>query len=87
MSRRKPSSAARAVKPHEHSVEAVAAARAAIGPDVALMVDTNCFWDTPEAIIGIGRQFEPYDPWNSAAMRPVSIAKARCLRPRSVFAE
>lgn len=51
----------RAVKLHEHSVEAVAAARAAIGPDVALMVDTNCFWDTPEAIVDICRQFEPYN--------------------------
>lgn len=51
----------RAVKLHEHSVEAVAAARAAIGPDVALMVDTNCFWDTPEAIVDVCRQFEPYN--------------------------
>src|SRR5205823_1047426 len=37
----------RAVKLHEHSVAAAAAARAAIGPDVALMMDTNCFWDAP----------------------------------------
>ena len=51
----------RHVKLHEHSVEAVAAARQAIGPDVSLMVDTNCFWDSPEAIIDVCKQLEPYN--------------------------
>lgn len=51
----------RHVKLHEHSVEAVAAAREAIGPDVALMVDTNCFWDSADDIIAICKQFEPYN--------------------------
>ncbi|MGE5538585.1 MAG: mandelate racemase/muconate lactonizing enzyme family protein [Gemmatimonas sp.] len=51
----------RHVKLHEHSREAVAAARAAIGPDVSLMVDTNCFWDSAEAVVAACRAFEPYD--------------------------
>lgn len=51
------------------------------GPDVALMVDTNCFWNTPEAIIDICRQFEPYDPCNSTAMRPVSMPKHTASAP------
>lgn len=51
----------RHVKLHEHSVEAVAAARQAIGPDVSLMVDTNCFWDSAESIIAVCKELEPYD--------------------------
>lgn len=51
----------RHVKLHEHSVEAVAAARQAIGPDVSLMVDTNCFWDSAEAIIAVCAALEPYN--------------------------
>ncbi|MEE9195043.1 MAG: mandelate racemase/muconate lactonizing enzyme family protein [Alphaproteobacteria bacterium] len=38
------------IKLHERSVEAVAAARAAMGPGVPLMVDTNCAWAIDEAI-------------------------------------
>lgn len=51
----------RQVKLHEHSVDTVAAAREAIGPDVALMVDTNCFWDSPGAIVAVCKELEPYD--------------------------
>jgi D-galactarolactone cycloisomerase len=51
----------RHVKLHEHSVEAVAAARRAIGPDVALMVDTNCHWDQPDEIVAICDALESYD--------------------------
>jgi L-alanine-DL-glutamate epimerase-like enolase superfamily enzyme len=51
----------RHVKLHEHSREAVAAARQAIGPEVSLMVDTNCHWDSAEAVIDVCRAFEPYD--------------------------
>jgi L-alanine-DL-glutamate epimerase-like enolase superfamily enzyme len=40
----------RQIKLHERSVEAVAAARAAMGPGVPLMVDTNCAWDVEKAI-------------------------------------
>jgi L-alanine-DL-glutamate epimerase-like enolase superfamily enzyme len=51
----------RHVKLHEHSVEAVAAARRAIGPDVSLMVDTNCHWDNPDDVIAICNDLEQYD--------------------------
>ena len=48
------------IKLHERSVEAVAAARAAMGPDVALMVDTNCAWAIDQAI-EMARAMEPHD--------------------------
>src|SRR6267142_83674 len=50
----------RHIKLHEHSVEAVAAARAAVGPDVPLMLDTNCFWPTVEAAREAARQMQPH---------------------------
>jgi L-alanine-DL-glutamate epimerase-like enolase superfamily enzyme len=40
----------RRIKLHERTADAVAAARAAAGPDVSLMVDTNCAWSPAEAI-------------------------------------
>jgi L-alanine-DL-glutamate epimerase-like enolase superfamily enzyme len=48
-----------AVKLHQTDVASVAAAREAAGPDVDLMLDTNCPWTVEEAI-RIGRQLEPY---------------------------
>ena len=51
----------RHIKLHEHSVEAVAAARAAVGRDVPLMLDTNCFWPTVEAAHAAARTMQPYD--------------------------
>jgi L-alanine-DL-glutamate epimerase-like enolase superfamily enzyme len=39
----------RQIKLHERSAEAVAVARAVTGPDIPLMVDTNCAWTLPEA--------------------------------------
>ena len=51
----------RHIKLHEHSVEVVAAAREAIGPDVSLMVDTNCYWDDPDQIIAVCKELEPYN--------------------------
>jgi D-galactarolactone cycloisomerase len=51
----------RAIKLHEHSVETVAAARAAIGPDTALMVDTNCFWSSAEEVVAVCKDLEPYN--------------------------
>jgi len=35
----------RAVKLHERTLATVAAARKALGPDIPLMLDTNCTWD------------------------------------------
>ena len=37
------------VKLHEKTLDAVAAARGAMGPDVPLMVDTNCAWTAAQA--------------------------------------
>jgi L-alanine-DL-glutamate epimerase-like enolase superfamily enzyme len=50
----------RAVKLHQTDVASVAAARAAVGPDVALMLDVNCPW-APDEAIRIGRLLRPYD--------------------------
>lgn len=49
------------IKLHEHSVEIVAAAREAIGPNVSLMVDTNCYWDEPDKIVAVCKELAPYD--------------------------
>jgi L-alanine-DL-glutamate epimerase-like enolase superfamily enzyme len=47
------------VKLHEVTVDAVAAAREALGPEVQLMLDVNCAWDLNTAI-AMGRALEPY---------------------------
>jgi L-alanine-DL-glutamate epimerase-like enolase superfamily enzyme len=49
----------RAIKLHETTVEAVAAARAATGPNVALTMDTNCPWNVEEAL-SVARAVQPY---------------------------
>jgi L-alanine-DL-glutamate epimerase-like enolase superfamily enzyme len=43
------------IKLHEITVPAVKAARDAIGPDVLLMMDTNCPWTVDEALAMAGR--------------------------------
>ncbi len=40
----------KAIKLHEHLADTIAPGRAAVGPDIALMVDTNCAWPPDEAI-------------------------------------
>jgi D-galactarolactone cycloisomerase len=61
-----------AIKLHEHSVEAAAAARSAIGPDRALMMDSNCYWDSPEVIVAICTDLEPHDlAWLEEPLYPV----------------
>ena len=40
----------RHIKLHERTIECVAAARNAIGSDIALMLDTNCAWNVDDAI-------------------------------------
>ena len=44
----------RQVKLHERTIEAVAAARYTLGPDVALMLDTNCTWTPDKALEMVG---------------------------------
>ena len=50
----------RKIKLHERTVEAVAAAREALGPGVPLMVDVNCAW-YPDEAISMAQQMQPYD--------------------------
>lgn len=51
----------RHVKLHEHTVETVAAAREAVGPDVSLMIDTNCYWDSVDAVVAFCTAVEHLD--------------------------
>jgi L-alanine-DL-glutamate epimerase-like enolase superfamily enzyme len=51
----------RHIKLHEHSVEAVAAARAAVGTDLPLMLDTNCFWPTVDDALAVARALKPHN--------------------------
>ena len=48
------------LKLHQTDVESVKAAREAVGPDVALMLDANCPW-TPAEALAMARALEPYD--------------------------
>lgn len=50
----------RAVKLHEVGVEQVSESRKAVGPDVALMMDTNCPWTAEEAI-EMAARVRPFD--------------------------
>jgi L-alanine-DL-glutamate epimerase-like enolase superfamily enzyme len=50
----------RRIKLHETTVPEVAAARIAIGPDIPLMVDTNCPWSAEDAA-AMAKAFLPYD--------------------------
>ena len=60
-----------AIKLHEHLVETVAPAREAAGPDIALMVDTNCAWPPDEAI-AMARKLKAYDlAWLEEPVDPV----------------
>ncbi|HET7876726.1 MAG TPA: mandelate racemase/muconate lactonizing enzyme family protein [Methylomirabilota bacterium] len=47
------------LKLHQTDVESVGAARAAVGPTVELMLDTNCPWTPDEAIV-MAKRLEPY---------------------------
>lgn len=49
-----------AIKLHQTDVESVAAARAAVGPRVEIMLDVNCVWNPREAI-AMARRFAPYE--------------------------
>ena len=49
----------RMLKLHQTDVESVRAAREAVGPDVDLMLDTNCPW-SPQDAIGMARALAPH---------------------------
>jgi L-alanine-DL-glutamate epimerase-like enolase superfamily enzyme len=49
------------VKLHEHEVDVIAAARETVGPQVSLMVDTNCHWAVPQDILDVCARIEVYD--------------------------
>jgi D-galactarolactone cycloisomerase len=50
----------RKIKLHEHSVEAVAAARRGAGPDVDIMVDVNCYWTSVDEVVAFCEATERY---------------------------
>ncbi len=50
----------KAIKLHEIDVAQVQAARVAVGPDVKLMMDTNCPWTVDEAL-AVAARVRPYD--------------------------
>jgi D-galactarolactone cycloisomerase len=50
----------RQIKLHEITVPAVQAARDAVGPDVTLMLDTNCPWSVDEALAMVAA-LRPFD--------------------------
>lgn len=52
----------RQIKLHERTPEAVAAAREMTGPDIPLMVDTNCAWTSAEAEAAVAAM-APYKPF------------------------
>jgi L-alanine-DL-glutamate epimerase-like enolase superfamily enzyme len=69
------------IKLHERTPEAVAVARAVTGPDIPLMVDTNCAWTAAEAEAPV-TAMAPYKPlWVEEPIYPPedfeSLAKLR----------
>jgi D-galactarolactone cycloisomerase len=50
----------KAIKLHEITVTEVKAAREAVGPDIKIMMDTNCPWTVDEAL-AVAAQVKPYD--------------------------
>jgi D-galactarolactone cycloisomerase len=66
----------KAIKLHEHLVETVAPGREAAGPDIALMVDTNCAW-APDEAIAMARKLQRYDlAWLEEPIDPVDDYEA-----------
>ncbi len=72
----------RHVKLHQKTADMVAAARAAIGPDISLMVDTNCAWGLREAITN-ARAMRPFDlTWLEEPITPPDDYDALALLRR-----
>jgi L-alanine-DL-glutamate epimerase-like enolase superfamily enzyme len=73
----------RHIKLHERTPESVAAAREVTGPDIPLMVDTNCAWTPPEAETAVAAM-APYKPfWVEEPIYPPedfeALAKLRAI--------
>ena len=73
----------RHIKLHERTPEAVAAAREVTGPDIPLMVDTNCAWIPSEAEAAVAAM-APYKPfWVEEPIYPPddfeALAKLRAV--------
>jgi D-galactarolactone cycloisomerase len=69
------------IKLHEHLVETVAPAREAAGPDIKIMVDTNCAW-APDEALDMARKLKVYNlAWLEEPVDPVddydSMARIR----------
>jgi D-galactarolactone cycloisomerase len=65
-----------AIKLHEITVTEVKAAREAVGPDIKIMMDTNCPWTVDEAL-AVARQVRPYDlTWFEEPVFPPEDFKA-----------
>ncbi len=78
------------IKLHERTADALAATRRATGPDVPIMVDTNCAWLPEEAPAAIAAM-APYDPywieeplWTPEDDRALARLKETCGIPLAV---
>jgi D-galactarolactone cycloisomerase len=61
----------KSVKLHEHLIETIAPGREAAGPNVDIMVDTNCAWPPDEAV-AMARKLQAYDLcWLEEPVDPV----------------
>jgi D-galactarolactone cycloisomerase len=65
-----------AIKLHEHLIETIAPGREAAGPNIAIMVDTNCAWPPDEAL-EMARKLKSYDLyWLEEPVDPVDDYQA-----------
>jgi L-alanine-DL-glutamate epimerase-like enolase superfamily enzyme len=66
--------------------ERIAAVRAAVGPDVLVMLDANNAWSDFESALRAARMFEPYDPyWLEEPFSPDDIENhARLARSTTI---
>jgi D-galactarolactone cycloisomerase len=74
------------IKLHEHLVETVAPGREAAGPNIAIMVDTNCAW-APDEAVEMAKKLKPYNlAWLEEPVDPVDDydAMARIRRETGV---
>jgi L-alanine-DL-glutamate epimerase-like enolase superfamily enzyme len=60
----------RYIKLHERTAAAVAAARAVTGPDIPLMVDTNCAWTPAEAEVAVAAMAPSKPYWVEEPIYP-----------------